>query len=230
MPLTATGTQVAWHDPGAGDEEKCCCGVFECCMYPWPDPEGIAGGPFYPAADLPDTIILVFDGADVVMTRSGFVYYGESAGIGFIITPSTGSDSWGVGTFLPAEPEDITYLHYVPCLFVTLFSAITEIREDYPETLTLTDASIPATCDLNRVDLCCWEGTLEYVNEFEEPVSVPVRLCYHATDPAQEIFPDGWPGKPCWLLRYGDAGLYMKEDPQNGPVGTYGFGGLTVAE
>lgn len=29
MSLTATGTQVAWHDPGAAEEAKCCCG--ECC-------------------------------------------------------------------------------------------------------------------------------------------------------------------------------------------------------
>jgi hypothetical protein len=27
-----------------------------CCLYPWPDPAGIAGGPFYPTTDLPSGV------------------------------------------------------------------------------------------------------------------------------------------------------------------------------
>lgn len=28
----------------------------ECCLYPWPDPDGISGGPYYPTTDLPSAI------------------------------------------------------------------------------------------------------------------------------------------------------------------------------
>lgn len=38
------------------------CAATACCLYPWPDPDGTIGGPYYPDTDLPDSITVTITG------------------------------------------------------------------------------------------------------------------------------------------------------------------------
>lgn len=67
-------TECEWTRLG---DSPCCC-IEDCCLYPWPDPTGIAGGPYYPSTDLPDTVVVQTTGGPVVLTRgAGYIYTGS---------------------------------------------------------------------------------------------------------------------------------------------------------
>ncbi len=68
-------------------------GGGDCCEYPWPDPDGLAGGPFYPADDLPTVVETTGGPTPGTYTRSSgsYVFYNGAA----YITPVYG----GVGAY-----------------------------------------------------------------------------------------------------------------------------------
>lgn len=195
----------------AGKLSQCCCEPAACCLYPWPDPEGT---PLYPSSDLPDEI----DFGGTILTKSGGYSYGGDG------NPNIKVDAIGSWKYDYFGDE----YGFMPCLTGVLTPSEIVIEDTFPDELTFSETGT-GSCTLNRVSTCCWEGTLEYTNEFSEPVSVAITLCYTATDPGGDILPSGWPGKPCWLLTYGNGGSsYVKDDPQSSPDGNYDTMTVTV--
>lgn len=217
---------------------ECCCTEPECCLYPWPDPDGT---PLYPASDLPDELVFYYSSGTftpnpVTLVRSGYQFFGDVSegefSWQFVLTWNTSlyGSAWVVREYFEGE---YGALYYGPseCLQQT-WGGSTELEDTFPDTLHFHQSDIvTADCELNRVSQCCWEGTLEYVNEEMEEVEVPISICYVAEEPSGDsVNPSGWPGKPCWILNYNGT-LYSKEDPQSSPEGDYSYdrdGTMTV--
>lgn len=73
MPVQLKGGKVLLVEDGkVATASACCC----CCLYPWPDPEGLEGGPYYPNTGLPDTLHLIFGDpeAPIELTRTPGTY------------------------------------------------------------------------------------------------------------------------------------------------------------
>jgi len=230
MSLAATGSQLAWHDPGATEENKCCCAPPGCCLYPWPNPDGDA--PLYPGTDLPVELQVSKDGGatwvTVTLDASTYSYTSED---GFYSIDASTLENWRVVYF----EEGVQYSEgFSGCLVgsYTDFGvdpAAFMVRDVFPDTLTVLATLVFPETEMFRVSRCFWESANW----------------------------GGWiPGTPCNGLAVGQArsrlfyaeasrdfaletvfvdvfencrtSLDIKDSPQNSPVGTYNPGGWTV--
>lgn len=213
--------------------DPCCCGGGDCCLYSWP---GEVGSEVYPLDDLPDTIILTINGTPATLTKdagsSPYSYSGIWGGGSVFLF--AGEDPGSTWLFSVSSPEDLTGQSNGQCL-ISDYTAegpsgpyITTVEDEFPDTLNV-DGDPPY--DLFRLTPCLWEGTasteggdvvvtLEYISDFAAWVGLV------------DFFGNPFPTKPFWLFTFGVGSLdqwFVKDDPQNGPTGTYGMGAITVS-
>jgi hypothetical protein len=194
-----------------------CCSPLTCCLYPWPDADGEAGGPFYPSSDLPDTIIAVmgpdFSGEEVVCAKSGYVYtgtaYGGLAPYTFEIKPG------------PFQGE--LYLSGWEVGLVSNYCLIVELTGDPSGVVSIRDLfssaySVEGTWDINGV------GDIEPIG-VEVQREDPPNICSWSQPKDGNLFTLRYNSNTFkWEFsvdRYPDE-ILEKEDPQNSPVGNYG--------
>jgi len=191
-----------------------------CCPYPYPDPNGYNGGPLYPDTDLPDNIDVTWGAFTTTLAKGTAtpdtpflgqtaIYQGtidsKNIAIGY------NSVAWYVEIYTPGEEYIIYFEFEVPCLIGEWDSTFFVVEDQFPDMLTATSTDGDITT-LSRVSLCCWEGTFESMNEFN-PGTFPISVCW-AYGEDQE--------KYGWLLNIVNQGiLWIKEDPQSSPVGTW---------
>lgn len=203
--------------PGYQPAKECCCEPppEECCLYPWPDPDGILGGPYYPDTDLPNpTIILNLGGTPITMTKvSGYRYEGSNLGIDYYIAANPGTDNWDIGT-TDSEGTDEPFSSG-PCLIAD-FGGGDSVEDEFPDTLTFDfddGLGISGSISITRISLCVWEGTGESVPD-GYPVYAKVEY-----SPALAPLPYKWYGD--WTAGGFGGSAGVKDDPQNTPIGDY---------
>lgn len=161
------------------------CSEDDCCLYPWPDPNGDAtpAGPYYPPEDLPDTIVVIIDGTPTTLTRNVGEYdgyaYGDFSAIGNLVVyaqPITGewrveklaTSSFGGHTIEGCLIGGTIGTYVVDGNSVTV-SVEDEFEDIYTITYDFTDQA-PGTpgdfhagsVEVTRVSLCRWEGSDEF--------------------------------------------------------------------
>lgn len=177
---------------------RCGCGVsVACCPYPWPDPEGNQGGPFYPPEDLPDSITILGVTLNHVVGEYLFLSVDE------LTNAFAGGEDWISSGAFP--------LQGTPCLIGDDPGVFpTPIEDEFLDNYTVDydEGGGPQSVVITRETLCTWTNSvenwgLEYVGNM------------YNTYPHPSI-----PSKPGYLLSHGSA-VYYKEDPQSAPTGTY---------
>ncbi|MFZ4778513.1 MAG: hypothetical protein ACOYM3_24345 [Terrimicrobiaceae bacterium] len=159
MSLAATGTQLPWHDPGAAEEAKCCCGST-CCMYP-----ADMFGTGYDYDDLPETLMV--DG--VLYTKTTPANYGGVTGdiflegLGWVwqrydhdegdYSSSNRCLITGDGNFTPGDDA-------VEDQFAATYNGRAYLDSD-PFTRYPVDGS---TQIASRTQLCEWHGVISTMN------------------------------------------------------------------
>ena len=196
-------SNVPWVNTGS-ETDPCCC---DCCLYPWPDPDGVAGGPFYPATDLLDELEISSDPATVpangTYTRSGWKFVGPYIVDGewtkhYEIFPS--NVGWELRFTTTEYVGDFFVVITFPCLieFGPPDIIYIELADLFPDILTVSGDTI------TRVTECTWTGPKT--------------------------------GGGTWTLSYGNPTPYKwhlkstgptptsddKTSPQSSPDGTYG--------
>lgn len=208
---------------GSADDPCCCGGPTECCLYPWP---GLSGSEVFPSSDLALTVILYVAGTPITMTLTGsYEYTGADAGVNYIINKTDESDNWLVSSYL--EGEDPVVFTSNPCLIADDGSSY-RVEDEFPDTLT---TNTDPTTELFRVNPCFWAGT--YIEEDLDEFIIHLQYVTEApTSPPVDFYGNPWPTKPFWMYIFGVGTLeqyFAKDDPQNGPQGTYGMGVITVS-
>lgn len=210
MAITCEWTRVG--DP------PCCC-PSACCLYPWPDPDGIAGGPYYPTTDLPATIVVTIDGTPFTLTlNSGTYTYGdpsfETSETPFVTAESLlGENNWYLA-YAPVSGDEVSY-YGSSCLINPLWefraggpftiSSEDEFLDTYTITFTPSGGGTPFDVEVTREtepipDICTWVGFVD------------LALVYLYYDSAAYK----------WKIQFPEGGAcYVKDDPQSSPVGTY---------
>ena len=183
--------------PAGSEVDPCCC---DCCLYPWPDPDGVAGGPFYPATDLSATLTVVIEGETVTLTKgSGYHYDGTL--LGFDVTLDAIVDSWEL-VVVGAPDFDWSGL----CLVGAYGSASQqdlEVEDQFPDTLTVSGDTI------TRTDLCTWTGPKTGGGTWTLSYGSPTPYKWHLKSTGPTPTSDD------------------KTAPHSSPAGTYG--GVTVS-
>lgn len=220
MSLTATGSQLAWHDPGAADEDKCCCGSDEdCCLYSAASFEAELFG----EDDLPATLrltttspisFLVVSGLS--LTRSGSTY----------INGLWKLDVYMLGWRLSYDETEVAMSN---CLIgdfsvsAGLTTAITE--DDFPASLSFPWST--GTITMNRDSLCKWSYSGGECPSEEEPTE-PVESAYllwNAGDCQWQMTVVFWEGNStagdCFTTDY-IVSTPKDSGNQSSPDGTYG--------
>lgn len=109
------------------------------------------------------------------------------------------------------------------CLIIN--DGVIKSYDQFPDTLSVDGDPV---YELFRVNLCFWAG--EQVTEDDTFI---VHLEYVLSPyPGVDFYGNPFPTKPFWLFTYGVGSLdqqFAKDDPQDGPVGTYGMGAITVS-
>ncbi len=189
---------MAWYlskSDGSGGV-LCGCAESTCCLYPWPDPDGTEGGPFYPPEDLPDAIDIVDNLGvfiEVATHNAGtYTYTGTTYNI------RAGANQWEVQFPSPFGPWN----GYGGCL----------IRDDvakdqFSNAYTVTDETFTIPdFTITRQSQCLWTGI---------STDGAVRVEYNNVL--------GFPYK--WVISF-VGGPLPHDDPQTGPSGHYGTAGF----
>jgi len=187
MSLTATGAQLPWHDPGAAEGDKCCCGGGEtCCLYP---SSGIAAGDFF-LADLPAAISYVDSGTPyswgklgAIQTEEVFAYnvgtgLWESIGDvsfcydysgGYFIGYKADGSSWVMVVYNAGDDRYEILFSIGPCLITgdgNLTPLDDTIEDQFEPTYRVTfDVWVSGVFDTSwdieaeRNSLCAWVGS-----------------------------------------------------------------------
>jgi len=200
-------------------------GVVACCLYSsYVDADG---GASYPPEDLPDSLMVVVDGPDQAELAGSYSHvagtyhfqkdgsdreirlYSKWSGLPedqwwAFFGPFGHDDSFGPA---PDQNNSLTCLIGLAEILYgdedTQFSAI-HVKDEFLDTYTI-DGVITVT----RASLCNWVQDPDDVMEGE----IAFRLFYSADQPP-EI-------KPKWFMDTVDGTIYIKDDPQDSPVGTY---------
>lgn len=177
MSLTATGTQVAWHDPGAAEENKCCCGG--CCLFS-------AGGGSLDEADWPSTIVVngvtlsletgapdtpTYSNGDITLHRPNSSFFK----INFYTGDLQGS-VYQSGCLIGEYVQD-------PEFYDPVFPDTITVEDEFEASYVL-DRLIPVTGDhvpvtVTRISPCEWTG--------EDDCGGVWRLVY-----GDDLAPDAW--------------------------------------
>lgn len=200
-------SQMPWVPAGSGEDPCCCGGPTECCLYPWPDPSGFVGGPYYPSSDLPSSIVVTVDGVDYTLPLLGSYFYfigsGGPGGMDLSVDAGTGSENWVVnGSAISNSIAD--------CLIGEYFdgSETVSVADEFPDEFILTGnydigfGEEPINIALARISTCCWQQDLD---------GFLFQVCYDAA-----LFK--------WVISVANDpsfGTSEKPDPQDTPVGTY---------
>jgi hypothetical protein len=193
---------IGWSITGSG-VDPCCCPAA-CCLYPWPDPDGIAGGPFYPDTDLPDAIDVLDNGTPRTLSRVPGMYRYEGLTATFIEADAA-LGAWTAGSFDVVEAGS-------PCLIGTWLASppdTFQVMDQFSDTYTVTDdtSSFPDFVVTRDPDNPCrWTGTSE---------GLGVVVDYNITTPYK------------WTITFA-GGPLVHDDPQTGPDGHYGTPGFGV--
>lgn len=201
MPLTATGSQLPWHAPGAAEEDRCCCGG--CCMYPYAQfSDGVA-----PPDDLPASLPLgeIFLELDI----GAIAYYGDGA-------PPVGPDDETTRVLRPTATawelatEFGHVIHTSPCLIVGDGAYVPgdDIIEDqfaatYHISGLLSGFGI-ADFDVVRVSLCQWSYSGTGMAG-DTPFDFDCVLRYEASllpDSPDNVWPDDLPRSGGWTIDF----------------------------
>lgn len=149
-----------WTRPG---DDPCCC-PEDCCLYPFPDPEGILGGPFYPPDDLPATIVV--NGVTLTLNAGTYTYGTLSFSDTFVFAGPVLVDG------IPVGDGFTTWALYIPpreeftfnsCLIGTWPPLSDEVEDEFLNTYAITFPNASPDGDITgsvtRETLCRWEGT-----------------------------------------------------------------------
>lgn len=199
-----------------------CAPPADCCLYPWPDPDGT---PLYPATDLPDTVTNVGFGT---FTRSGYDFIApDEGGLHYEIratSPSVTQTSWVL--WLVPDVGDETNEGENACLIGEWVFG--QIEDEFPETLFMDfeNYEFSGTMELSRVSLCRWEGSTT-LSDPETTVTGFVEYRHPFIEPP---FTYHWQAR----VESPEYGIINspKTPPQNTPVGTYeeGIGLMNIYE
>lgn len=204
--------------PVGSEVDPCCCDLPEdCCLYPWPDPDGT---PLYPATDLPDTVVgSFFGGGEYTSSRSGYEYYFSGTDWSgshpdYVWTPikydGISADIWGLYYIDPIDGSK----HYASngslCGIVTIVSEGNPdgyIHDEFAGTYLVTD-EFANEVTVTRQSLCEWTGIFH-----ADIGDVTWRLFYD-----DGAVPSAFNYK--WRIDLGGS-TATKDDPQSSPVGEY---------
>lgn len=196
--------------PTGSEVDPCCCPAAECCLYPWPDPDGDFGGPFYPDTDLPATLDVTlggtYGGETATLTRTGYVYSGTSTPSGFTVEIRPGLLVDGEDYFWhgSVDGDGATFA----CLIGAWATAEIALVEDvFTDTYTATYGGYdPIT--ITRQNLCEWTGN----GVGTEGQLYTVRVYYEPSDYKWhvEVVIDGSTNFD-----------WVKDDPQDSPEGDF---------
>ena len=210
MSLIATGTQLPWHDPGAAEEDKCCCAP-ECCLY---SAYSLSSGGLF-LVDLAEAITYVDDGTPyswgklgAIQTEEVFAYNvgtatWDSIGNvsfcyeytgGYFIGYKTDGSTWAMVVYNAGDDRYELLFTLGECLIQGdgNFTPNDNIIEDQFAAQYVVDDE--AATVLTRVSLCRWEGGGRILS-YDDNVFV-------------------------WELT-GPDGPRGKDAPQSDPAGTY---------
>jgi hypothetical protein len=213
--------QLPWVPAGG---TPCCCPA-DCCLYPWPDPDGT---PLYPDTDLPDTVVVFFGGDSAVFTRSGYSYTGTldyGTPTNFILDPSLPSPfdgNWWLieeGQTVPQQETNVS------CLIAENVSA--QYEDEFADTYTVQHDSIPTyNGTVTRESLCVWKSSQWDAAEADCAVVValgkPVYKIFYNSGSYQWEMELIEPDPPTCIFS-----TVVKDPPQSSPAGTYGPFGVT---
>jgi hypothetical protein len=186
---------------------SCCPSDVECCMYP-----AAQLGVGYGSDDLPDSVLAPINADEFgIYTRDGsrFVgtFTGDDGSIGLeviVATSSFGATGWT----LRAEGGTVTEGTF-PCLFG---QDELQTQDNFADTYT---ADLVGRV-VERKSLCVWEDG-GFVLVYTTPESIDAFDVFGGyTGPLYK-----WVAQGKFLQPDEGGGFWVKDDPQNSPVGTY---------
>jgi hypothetical protein len=178
----------------------CCAAESECCMYP---AQGLLDGD-YTAADLPDSVLVSNAGfASGTYTKNGSIYERGNVTLEAVIFPAGTTGRWAF--FRDGDEEGD---RGEPCLIAP--ENTQQVTDFFADGYDYDNAGVGQTGFIERTSLCVWSDQLYY---------------YAGNNPTLEFYYNGplhrWIFIRTGLQQEEGGGVWEKDDPQNGPLGTY---------
>jgi hypothetical protein len=157
---------------------KASCSCCYCCLYPWPDPNGDFGGPFYPDTDLLASVVvsgLSIEAANGTYTLDGNTLKGptvEIEGINYemqIAYDGRGSGGipteWVIYGYDSVTDSYTAALAAAGCLIGNYSPSPVAVEDLFSDTYEVTDGETTNTVTRSAPGSCTWNGvdfTLRY--------------------------------------------------------------------
>lgn len=134
--------------------DPCCCGGGDCCIYGWPDPDGIDGGPFYPDTDLPDSVVATIAGTPFTLPRVGYNFELNDAGDIYLLEAQLDDTFWILRK--NGDPRGTN-----ACLIGDYDTNTVEDEFLDTYTVTFTFGGLDFEIPVDRLNNCEWQGSNE---------------------------------------------------------------------
>lgn len=206
MPLQKVFSDGSWKllraSSSALASECCCEGPVACCLYS-AEPEGEGGALPFPYTDLPATLDITFEGVfypgatkhDFGAGFVGYIHPDYDSGISPLLGHAAGSGGWAFGDDGGGGGS--------PCLIMDIGGG-TKSEDLFLDEYVGDNGGID-TWPMYRTGLCTWQGEREDGGE-----TYTYYVEYVGTEWQVSIFNEG-----------GEIGIFLKDDPQSSPEGSY---------